>query len=358
MRESIKKEIKNSLGNGKVKILIGAYSNIMKAFLTEEIRSSFKNVYYLGSIFTKVNLLEYLNENLTNSDETKKIFVIDRLPDYDDIDGIINLFAGNSNIDLIATTNIRLEDLLGNQATVIRGRVQYIKFPPFLYEDFLDNRQTFDLVDYIEDINENLFDYIPTYKYKNEVEKICDFIANNVGYPINFRGMFAKMSPEVSLNTFVSIFNYAVRHRFFYSVSKFDLKKMDTLPNYLYCYPSDISQISRSVVNIGKLKKSVLETAIITKLINEDNLIYKAVYRNSETNYNNALTNTFIVFSKTKNYLLKLYFSDNQQSLENYYRYKSYYQRYIIINDDIDTFVDEHGVTYMSVKTFLRYGVQ
>lgn len=358
MRENIKKEIKNSLGNGKVKILCGAYSKTMKEFLVDEIRQTFKNTYYIGSVFTKVDLLKHLSENLSAEDSAKKIFIIDRLPDYNDIDGIINLFAGNSNVDLIASSNIHLEDLLGNRSTVIRGRVQYIAFPPFLYSDFLDNHHTFDLLNYVEDTDETLFDYIPTYKYRNEVEKICDYIAKNVGYPINFRGMFENMSLDVSLNTFVSVFNYAAHHRFFYALNKFDLKKMDTLPNYLYCYPTDISQICRSVTNIDKQRRSIYETAIIAKLINDNNLVYKAVYRNSENKHFNALANTYFVVSKNKQYLLKLYFTENQDSLERYYRYKSLYPRYIIIMDDIDTYVDEHGVTYMSVKNFLTYGVQ
>ena len=156
--------------------------------------------------------------------------------------------------------------------------------------------------------------------------------------------------------TFFSIFNYLNQRGFFYAVSKLDLEKMDTMKNLLYCYPTFIDSIAKDETCTYATNK-IFETAIIAKLINDGNYVFKAAYRSMEKQIDNGLYKVFVSINSKNRYFLKIYLDENQESLEKYKKSKLIYKKIAILKDDIDPYTDSYGVTYYGIKDFLEKGI-
>ena len=355
MREDVINLLKNSLGNGKVKVLLGAYSNTLDHFLEVTVKNEFENSehtpYLFDKDYPKDYLFKYLNLNISSGG----VYLISHITNFDSLVEIINIFSGRNDIDLICSSDINFHNQLGDDSTLVRGRIQNILFPPFLYDDYLTANTKMSLLEYVNSINETSNNVLDNYKYSKQAKAICLKLNEYIGYPVSFRALY-ESSYGVSLNTFISIINFLGQHGFIYAMNKFDIKKMDVLPNYLYCYPCFTSIITKDSSTNEKKIKRIYETLVVAKLFNEKHLVYRAVYRNSENEDENALKNTFIVFKDDKRYFLKIGFNDNEASLNNYRNAKLIYPKVVLLLDDIDTYVENNGVIFMSVKNFLKRG--
>lgn len=351
MREKIKNEIKKSLGNGRVKIILGAYSKKMADFFHFEINDVSNNVFRVEEGFPSSYLFDHLLHNIEISN--RRVFIIDKITEYNDIDAIINLFAGRTDVDLIASSNVFLETSLGEKSTLVRGRTQYFYFPPFSCEDFSFNSIS-DVKDYIEHTDEDLFDGISNYKYVKEANVMYRYLIQEIGYPISFRRLYKSSRLNVSLNTFIEIFNYMAHRGFMHVIQRLDLDNNHVLPMIHYCYPSDPFFIYKNRdLNEGKWVKRAMESVVITKLLADSRYLYKAVSRNSDA----ALLNTFAFNSSGKRCLVKIHFDSNEDSLREYCSKKFLFPKYVIVLEDIDQSVDENGVTYIGLKHFLKRGI-
>ena len=210
------------------------------------------------------------------------------------------------------------------------------------------------MIDYLSKNMSNIIDYISNYKYKDEIAKIYESINSYIGYRMDFTGLYHKAKSNISINTFVNVYNFMNSHCFFYSIEKMNITTLTTMSNYLYCYPTDVSNIIKSDDDIEKKNRKVVETLIIAKLRTDGHSVFKAVYRDSETTDSKGLLNTFIIDRKC---LVKIYLQNKEESLRNYLQYKSLLPRFVLINDDIESTTDRFGVTYIGIKTFFRKGL-
>lgn len=348
-------KIKKSIGNGKVKILLGPFSNSMERFLLQDVFNEFqssKKIFVINSDFPRDYLWKFLNDNIQDG----SLFIVNRLSLFENSDAIINMFSGKKTTDLIASSNIDFTRSSELDSTKYRGRVQYIYFPPVLYDDFINSNES-QLLDYLRILNLKTFDYISDYKYCSQAKIIYEEINKQIGYPVSLNSVFSSSGVDVSINTFISIFNYLNSHGFLYVINKIDVKKMDLVKNYSYCYPTDVTSIINSIDKGSDVMNKVVETFIVAKLIHENNLVYKAVYRNSDSDPYNPLLNTFLVISNEKRYFLKLYFKDNPASLERYEQYKALYPKYLLVTNKMDAGMDKNGITYMNALEFLKKGI-
>ena len=356
MRKKDLKIIQNNIGNGKVKILLGAYCSQVKEFLLKIIPTLFndkKKIFVINDDFPKDYLFKYLLDNIQDN----ALFLIHKLPGYLNVEAIINLFAGNKGCDLIATSNVDLVREYGEDSTNIRGRIKYIYYPSVIYDDFIDSGEK-DVIAFLKKTKTNVFAEISNYKYCRIAEMIMNEINKQIGYPLSISTIYGNIKVDVSLNTFTSIVNYLMKHGFLYVVNKMDLNKNDVVNNYVYFYPTDISSIVRADIKDDYIEDKVLETFAIAKMIQDNNIVWKAVYRNSDNDPYNPLLNTLLVMGENKKMFVKIYFKNNEQSLDRYLKYKSLYPKYILVKDKVERAMDKNGVTYINVIDYLENGIK
>lgn len=356
MREKIRAEIEKSLGNGRIKVLLGPYSKNKTIFLNDELSKISNDMFYVVSGSPNGFLLNFLKTNLKISH--KRIFVIDRFTDYDNIVEIINMFEGNKEVDLIVSSNMYLELFLGDNATLIRGRLQYIYFPPFSFEDLSNQSTISEIIEYVKGVDNDLFDGLVGFKYINEAKKICRALINFIGYPLSFRMLYNIANVDVSQNTFISIFNYIAKTGLVHVISRFNLEDNHILPTTFYCFPTDPSLIYQNRdLDEKKWIARLVESLIVYRAIKDAKFVYKAIYRNSDSDDKNALLHTFVVLEGNKHYLLKIHLDGNESSLTNYLSQKYSLQKCVVVLDDIDTYVDDHGVIFIGASTYIRKGL-
>lgn len=357
MRAKALNKLKEHLWTGKAIILTGPKSKAINRFFNKVIKCLFNDKRVCSNLgnLPKQYLFDYLSACIDNN--SFDVYFINWISSYDNADTVINLFKGREDICLIATSEVDLNLYYGDESTNIRGRIINIFVPPVLYEDYLDSLDSNSFIDYLANNSDSLDDSLKDYKYKKQALILYKGLNKYVGFPLSLTSVFSDNDFDVSINTFVSIFNYLNHHGFFYLVPKLDLEKMDTMKNLLYCYPTFIDYILKDK-SCSNMDNKVIETAIIGKLINDSNLVFKAAYRSLEKQVNNGLYKVFVSMNEKDKYFFKIYFDENQESLDNYKKSKLLYRKIVILKDDIDSYTDSYGVTYYSVRDFLENGIK
>lgn len=348
MRTKIIKRIEKN-NSYKPVILTGPYSKSFDTFFNKELVDYYKNknVLLITKDFPKDHLFAFIKSSLESNKHD--IYLINDICGCSDCDSIINLFVTSKRAYLIATSNINLNITNTNN----RGRINTIYFPPFLYEDFLESGNS-SLKDYLANNSEDLSAVLYDYKYKDDALKIYKAINNQISYPISFPSLLSNSEVDVSLNTFVKIYNYLANRGFVYSVQKIDISTMEPLNNTLYIYPSFISNIIDESKTNEVVMKRVLESCVVSKLIYEQNLLYRIHAKPSE---NKPILNTFYVIGEKDRYLLNIFLDGNEERIKRFIEFKFYYKKYVLVLDNIDRYTDEYGVTYLNIYDFLEKGI-
>ena len=330
-------------------ILTGPYSKTFEVFFNKQLVEYYKNknVLLINKDFPMDHLFSFIKSSLdTNKHD---IYLINNICECPDCDSIINLFVNSKTAHLIATSNINLN--LAN--TNNRGRIATIYFPPFQYEDYLESNHS-SLIDYLKANIDDLSIALSDYKYKDDALKIYKTIIDQISYPISFPSLYSSSNVNVSLNTFVKIYNYLENRGYVYGIQKMDVSTMEPLSNTLYIYPSFISNIIDESKSNEVVTKRVLESCVVSKLIYERNLLYRIHSKPSE---NKPILNTFYVIGENDRYLLHIFFDGNEERLMQFVKYKFYFKKYVLVMDSIDKYTDEYGVTYINVYDFLKKGI-
>ena len=354
MRKELLKKIKEYMWTGKAIILTGPDSNAMNSLFRNDIKSLFNErdrYLYLSDYISSERIIDFLKESITNN--AYDIYLLKEISLYDNADVIVNLFKDRPEICLIATSEINLNRHYENTSTLIRGRINNIFVPPFLYEDYLNSSNASSLVEYLKKTTDGFEDSLRDYKYRKQAMMLYKCMNKYIGYPLSLTSIFSDADFGVSINTFVSIVNYMIARGYFYTISKIDLEKNDLMKNMAYFYPTFAKTIVDDDACSNMINK-ILETSIIAKLINEGNAVYKAAYRSREKQSDNSLFKTFLVMNYKEKYFLKLYFEENEESLENYKKFRGLYRKIAILKDDIIENTDDNGVLYLSIKSFLE----
>lgn len=349
MRGKIIKRI-DKLSETKPVVITGPYSKSMDIFFNKELVEHYKDkiVLLINKSFPKDHLFEFVKSSL----ETNKhdIYLIEDICGCPDYAAIINMFVTLKTARLISTSNENLNNINSN----LRGRIRSVYYPPFLYEDYLQDEND-DLIEYLKKNKEDISSILFEFKYRDEALKIYRAINNQISYPISFKMLHANSGANVSLNTFVKIYNYLANHGFIYNIQKIDVSTMVPLKNTIYIYPAFITNIIDELKPKDVVLKRVLESCVVSKLIYEQNLIYRVHARPYE---DKPILNTFYVISDSDRYLLNLFFDENEERLKRFVEFKFFYKKYILVLDRIDRYTDEHGVTYINIYDFLEKGVK
>lgn len=348
MNNTIKKIEK--FNNHKPIILIGPYSKSLNAFFTKQLIDYYKDkkVILISNTFPKEHLFDFLKSSLEINKHD--IYLIEDLCSYTEYSSIINMFASTRDAYLIATSNVDLT----MENTNIRGRINTIYYPPFNYDDFLQSEET-SLIDYLKNNNEDVSILLKDYKYKDEALKICKIINEQISSSTSFQMLHSISGVNVSLNTFTKIINYLIERHFLYNVYKIDITTRKPLSNYFYIYPSFISDIVDGSKPKQIILNKVLESCVVSKLINERNQIYRI---HAKESLNASMKNTFYIDDTNDKYLLNIYLDGNEENLNKFVKFKCYLKKYVLILDNINKFTDEFGVTYLNIYEFLKKGIK
>lgn len=138
-------KILSSLGNGYLKLITGLVGTGKTFFLFHEL---FNEIYKDKSR----SIIEIKNEKekdikqkllkLKEENTGSVVILIDNIFAYDSPETLFDLFSGDSNIDVIATSDIAPRYAMGENETLIRGRYQTFYFSPLSFNDSFEKNKS------------------------------------------------------------------------------------------------------------------------------------------------------------------------------------------------------------------------
>lgn len=358
-REVILNSIKENIGSGKVNVVFTPKGIDGESFLLDVLSSFLKNNFpdcFISFIRdnTKTNKLDLFNSFINV--EKRFFILINDLSLFKDPLSIINMFYGNKNIDIIATTSVNIKQLSGKNMTDIRGRFINYFYPPFLYGDKFDDKN---------DSFSQLFDkYFENYKFKTLAKKIYSVIIKNSGDVLSFRTLYILCKNETSLVTFVEIMNYLHNAGLFYLLPRVEIDNFEELEyGYVY-YPTrcyDILKYSNNP-NVKQKTKAYYDSLIVARAFYDNQTISRAFHTSRETISKERvfvkLNNCFLVKNKNESVLLKTnYFNDDDISTNMFVNYKGKFQKILVDESDAAFHLDEKGILRCGVKYLLEKGI-
>lgn len=358
-RKTILNLIRDNVGSGKVNIIFTPKGIDGESFLINDLSSFLKEVFPNCFIsFIRDNTRTY-ELDLFNSfiDADKNFFIlINDLSLFKDPLSIINMFYGNKNINVIATTSVNIKQLSGKNITDIRGRFINYFYPPFLYGDELDDNSV---------SSSELFNkYFANYKFKSLAQKIYSTIVEDAGDVLSFRTLYKACHNETSLVTFVEIMNYLHDAGLFYLLPRVEIDNHEELDyGYVY-YPTrcyDILNLSTNP-NMSQKLKAFYDSLIVARAFYDNQTISRAFHTSRETISSERvfvkLNNCFLIKNDDETVLLKTnYFNDNDISTNMFVNYKGKIQKILVDDSNTAFHLDEKGILRCGVKYILEKGI-
>lgn len=358
-RDAIFQSIKTNLNSGKMNIIFTPKGVDSESFILTDVKSFIERDFENSVIFYSSGSEKQYDMNLFDSvvSSNKKAFLlINDLSQFDNPLSIINMFYGNKNITIIATTSIAIERLAEKDITDIRGRYVLYFFPPFLYED-----------DHNININSihNLFRfYFADFRHEKIAIQLYKYILINSGEILSIRNIYSKCGAGVSLVTFISIFNYLHDSGLFYNLSRIDLNNFTELDYGFALYPTRCFDIFSEEIQMDEQKRQKIyyESLLIAKSFYDNQIIYRAFHiKRGVSNgkrINIQLNDSFLIKGKSQNILLKFFFPwDDDESLKLFKEYKGNIQKMVIYSNDSDFHLDERGIINCGINKALQKGV-
>ena len=356
-RKILLDKIKENIGSRKVNIVFIPKGIDSEAFLMNDVKNMLEENYedcvISYSVSTGKDDMNFLNSFISSK---RKVFImLNDLSQFSDPLSIINMFYGNTNIDVIATTSINIKRLAGKEITDIRGRYISYFYPPYLYGDNIDERDTID----------KMFEqYYYDYRYSELSREIYFYILNHVGQVLSFRDIYSHCTNNVSLVTFVDIINYLHSVGLFYILPRIEIDSSNEL-NYGYVfYPCRAYDILSGEIKLDNSKrlKAYYDSMLVAKVFYDGQLIWSAFYVKKETfngkRVNVQYNNCFLIKNDNQRVLLKPnYYSNNEKNLNMFIKYKGNIQKIIVSDNDRRYHMDIDGTLKCGIKYILEKGV-
>ena len=359
-RANILNFIKKNIDSGKVNIIFTPKGVDSEFFLMNDLRKFLENnfdnclISYTSAYFQEFDL-KLFNSFITTN---RKIFVlINDLSKYKNPLSIIEMFYGNENINVIATTSISIKRLAGKNETDVRGRFNLCFYPPFLYGDECN-------IDSSDSIKKLFELYFYDYKYCQLARQIYLFLLRNVGLNISYRDIYANCGSGISLVTFVDVVNYLNDCGLFYIIPRKRLDSSEPM-NYGYAFYPCRSQdiLSKELdANDAYRTKAYFDSMVVAKLLYDKCKIFKAFsFRRKMIGEKRVIvySNDGILIKKGNRevFLKTIYFDKDNTNFEMPFNFKGNIQKMLAFYNEKAAHFNESGIVKCFIKQILEKGV-
>lgn len=370
MRTSLKKEILNSLGNGLLKLLVGLAGSGKSHFLFHDLFdelnacSDYQIIEIRQSSYNDPTaLLLRMREN----HDKHAIVLIDDIFLFEHSESLFDVCAGQSDVDVIATSDLEPSFALGEKETLIRGRLQRLAFTPVSYIDSLKSGSVKNYEEYLErgglfiskdDCLAKAIEEGRQLKkfrgdYRRNIESVFRYSLNHSDTPLSVNQIRMELESKLSINTLLSYFVFLKGAKLLQVLPRENVEREQMNARSFALYPMDVGFK-------GEKRNRVVEdkTMILSKLVEESYRVTSGyVYGKFDGTFQ-ALNVAFILRKGRDKIYLSYGDSDGSKEAEVMARFlKDSYLKIVVVPIEVTPWKDGSGILHMGLEYFLRTGL-
>lgn len=370
MRTSLKKEILNSLGNGLLKLLVGLAGSGKSHFLFHDLFDELNACpdYQIieirqSSYNDPTALLLRMREN-----HNKHVIVlIDDIFLFEHSESLFDVCAGQSDVDVIATSDLEPSFALGEKETLIRGRLQRFAFTPVSYIDSLKSGSVKNYEEYLErgglfiskdDCLAKAIEEGRQLKkfrgdYRRNIESVFRYSLNHSDTPLSVNQIRMELESKLSINTLLSYFDFLKGAKLLQVLPRENVEREQMNARSFALYPMDVGFK-------GEKRNRIVEdkTMILSKLVEESYRVSSGyVYGKFDGTFQ-TLDVAFILRKGRDKIYLSYGDSDGSKEAEVMARFlKDSYLKIVVVPIETAPWKDGSGIIHMGLEHFLRLGL-
>ena len=411
-REIYLEKLINRMNNGEVKIITGPrrvgkswlLSHIFYDYLLSQgvdtnhiIHISFDMDDEIGqnNLLELSSLKEYIYDRI--KDKNQYYIMLDEIQEIEGFERLINGLNAKENIDIYITGS-NSKFLSNDIQTIFRGRGDEIHVYPLSFKEFCENKETSiqelwkeyytfgglpglknhktpeQKINYLQRLWKKTYlaDVIERNKIKNiaALEALTDSLCSSIGSltnPLRLCNTIQSVMHVKSDNETITKYIQFLENSFlFEGVSRYNIKGKRYFESIKKYYASDIG-LRNARLNFRQQELShIMENIIYTHLriygflvdvgVVEKREMQNGKQRQSQYEVDFIATNGF-----EKYYIQSVYRLDSEekkeQELKSLKNIDDSFKKIVIVSDDIATYTDEDGITYMGLFNFLLNGI-
>lgn len=411
-REIYLEKLINRMNNGEVKIITGPrrvgkswlLSHIFYDYLLSQgvdtnhiIHISFDMDDEIGqnNLLELSSLKEYIYDRI--KDKNQYYIMLDEIQEIEGFERLINGLNAKENIDIYITGS-NSKFLSNDIQTIFRGRGDEIHVYPLSFKEFCENKETSiqelwkeyytfgglpglknhktpeQKINYLQRLWKKTYlaDVIERNKIKNiaALEALTDSLCSSIGSltnPLRLCNTIQSVMHVKSDNETITKYIQFLENSFlFEGVSRYNIKGKRYFESIKKYYASDIG-LRNARLNFRQQELShIMENIIYTHLriygflvdvgVIEKREMQNGKQRQSQYEVDFIATNGF-----EKYYIQSAYRLDSEekkeQELKSLKNIDDSFKKIVIVSDDIATYTDEDGITYMGLFNFLLNGI-
>lgn len=411
-REIYLEKLINRMNNGEVKIITGPrrvgkswlLSHIFYDYLLSQgvdtnhiIHISFDMDDEIGqnNLLELSSLKEYIYDRI--KDKNQYYIMLDEIQEIEGFERLINGLNAKENIDIYITGS-NSKFLSNDIQTIFRGRGDEIHVYPLSFKEFCKNKETSiqelwkeyytfgglpglknhktpeQKINYLQRLWKKTYlaDVIERNKIKNiaALEALTDSLCSSIGSltnPLKLCNTIQSVMHVKSDNETITKYIQFLENSFlFEGVSRYNIKGKRYFESIKKYYASDIG-LRNARLNFRQQELShIMENIIYTHLriygflvdvgVVEKREMQNGKQRQSQYEVDFIATNGF-----EKYYIQSAYRLDSEekkeQELKSLKNIDDSFKKIVIVSDDIATYTDEDGITYMGLFNFLLNGI-
>lgn len=411
-REIYLEKLINRMNNGEVKIITGPrrvgkswlLSHIFYDYLLSQgvdadhiIHISFDMDDEIGqnNLLELSSLKEYIYDRI--KDKNQYYIMLDEIQEIEGFERLINGLNAKENIDIYITGS-NSKFLSNDIQTIFRGRGDEIHVYPLSFKEFCENKETSiqelwkeyytfgglpglknhktpeQKINYLQRLWKKTYlaDVIERNKVKNiaALEALTDSLCSSIGSltnPLRLCNTIQSVMHVKSDNETITKYIQFLENSFlFEGVSRYNIKGKRYFESIKKYYASDIG-LRNARLNFRQQELShIMENIIYTHLriygflvdvgVVEKREMQNGKQRQSQYEVDFIATNGF-----EKYYIQSAYRLDSEekkeQELKSLKNIDDSFKKIVIVSDDIATYTDEDGITYMGLFQFLLHGI-
>lgn len=364
----LKQEIIKSLGNGYLKLITGLAGSGKTYFLQHDLFDELAKDYKIVEINPASSLHPKDILMKLKSAEERVVVLIDDIFSFGHPESIFDICSGQSNIDVIATSDFQSRYAMDKDETLIRGRFQNFYFVPISYSESMELGLVKNLNEYISKGGlflsiENCIDKVVSngmrFKrfrgdYLSNIKTVIRFALDHCDEPLSFTKMMKMTGMKITKNTLISYFDLLEGGNMFYFLQRENIPEEKTKAFQLVFYPVDIG-FKGTVPNRLVEEKTLL----LSKLFEESYRITSGyVYGNFEGKYQAKVISYVLRKGRDKIYLAYSNY-DGSQEAENMAKFiKDSYLKIVVVPFDIEPWKDENGILHIGLERVLKNGLK
>lgn len=364
----LKQEIIKSLGNGYLKLITGIAGSGKTFFLQHDLFDELAKDYKIVEINPSSSLHPRDILMKLKSAEERVVVLIDDIFLFDHPESIFDICSGQSNIDVIATSDFQSRYVMDKDETLIRGRFQNFYFEPISYSESTELGLVKDLNAYISKGGlflsiENCIDRVVSkgmrFKrfrgdYLSNIKTVIRFALDHCDEPLSFTKMMNLIGMKITKNTLISYFDLLEGGNMFYFLQLENIPEEKNKAFQLIFYPVDIGFK-------GTVRNRLVEekTLLLSKLFEESYRITSGyVYGNFEGKYQAKDISYVLRKGRDKIYLAYSDYDGSQEAANMAKFIKDSYLKIVVVPFDIEPWKDENGILHIGLERVLKNGLK